>query len=92
MAEIDEIKNNIREFIRKNFLMGSNAIKFSDTDSFMNKGIVDSTGVLELVQFIQKTFNIMIEDRELIPENLDSVNQIASFLIQKKVVEKTISI
>ncbi|KMQ52516.1 Acyl carrier protein [Chitinispirillum alkaliphilum] len=78
-----DVKSTIIEFVNSNFLMGTNSIKFSDDDSFLEKGIVDSTGVLEMVSFIQKNFNIAVDDSELIPENLDSVNSIASY-IQKK--------
>lgn len=78
-----DLKMRITEFIHKNFLMSSGAIKFTNDDSFMEKGIIDSTGVLEMVNFIQQNFNIKITDEDLVPENLDSVNKIISF-VQKK--------
>ena len=84
MSEPDaDLKIRITEFINKNFLMSSGAIKFTNDDSFMEKGIIDSTGVLEMVNFIQQNFNIKITDEDLVPENLDSVNKIVSF-VQKK--------
>ena len=54
-----------------------------DDESMLEKGIIDSTGVLELVAFIESTFEIKVEDEELIPENLDSIKNIVSFLEKK---------
>ena len=54
-----------------------------DDESMLEKGIIDSTGVLELVAFIESTFDIKVEDEELIPENLDSIKNIVSFLERK---------
>jgi acyl carrier protein len=54
-----------------------------DDESMLEKGIIDSTGVLELVAFIESTFEIKVEDEELIPENLDSIKNIVSFLGKK---------
>ncbi len=76
-------KNAIRDFIDKNFLMGVGGLRYQDTDSFIAKGIIDSTGVLELVAFIQQAFGITVEDAELVPENLDSVNNISNFISRK---------
>jgi len=55
----------------------------NDDDSFLEKGIIDSTGVLELVGFIEETFNIKIEDEELIPENLDSLDKLNLYIKKK---------
>jgi len=64
--------------------MNSDAVKYSNTDSFMERGIIDSTGVLELVNFIQQTFKITVNDEDLIPENLDSVNNLVCYIKRKK--------
>ncbi len=56
----------------------------SNEDSFLEKGIIDSTGMLELIAFIGDGFHITMEDDELIPDNLDSVNRVASFIQRKK--------
>ena len=64
--------------------MNSDAVKYSNTDSFMERGIIDSTGVLELVNFIQQTFKITVNDEDLTPENLDSVNNLVSYIKRKK--------
>ena len=75
-------KNQIKEFIIENFLFGEqNGLK--DDSSFMDEGIIDSTGVLELVNFLEEEFSITIDDEELIPENLDSIINVANFLETK---------
>jgi acyl carrier protein len=79
------IRNQLRKFIVDNFMFGnSNGIK--DDASFLGEGIIDSTGVLELVAFIEETFDLRVDDEELIPENLDSVDNIVGYL-QKKGVQ-----
>jgi len=59
-----------------------------DDDSFLEKGIIDSTGVLELVAFIEENFGIKVEDEELIPENLDSIDNLVTFINSKKSLVK----
>jgi len=78
-------KQSIREFIKSNFLFGSNDTKFSDDDSFFETGIIDSTGMLELVSFVESEFGIEVADTELVPENLDSINRLVGFIDRKKV-------
>jgi len=75
----------IRGFIKSNFLFGSGDAKLSDDDSFFETGIIDSTGMLELVSFVENEFGIEVADAELIPENLDSINRLAGFIDRKKV-------
>ncbi len=77
-----KIKSQIREFIINNFMFGSSGGIRDDT-SFLGEGIIDSTGVLELVTFIEETFELKVEDEELIPENLDSVENLVGFLSRK---------
>ncbi len=60
-----------------------NPEELTDSDSLLDKGIIDSTGVLELVGFLEENYHIQIEDEELVPENLDSINNLVKF-IQKK--------
>lgn len=80
---MDEIKEKIKTFIVNNFLLGVNANNLNDSDSFLEKGIVDSTGILEVVSFIEESFSIKVEDEELLPDNLDSINHLVNF-VQKK--------
>lgn len=72
----------VRRFIVQNYLLGEDN-GFQETDSFLECGIIDSTGILELVAFIQETYNITIEDEELIPENFDSISNVSAFLGRK---------
>ena len=78
-------KHVIRQFVIDNFLFG-NSEGLEDETSFLDEGIIDSTGVLELVTFLEETYSIRIDDGELIPENLDSINNVVKF-IGKKIVQ-----
>lgn len=72
----------VREFVVENFLFGDGERLKEDT-SFMEEGIIDSTGILELVFFLEETYSIKVEDDELIPENMDNLQNIARFLERK---------
>lgn len=79
---MSEVKDTIKDFIVENFLFGdANGLK--DDTSFLDEGIIDSTGVLELVSFLEEKFGIGVEDEELIPENLDSLNNLDAYLQRK---------
>lgn len=80
---MQEPREKIRHFIRENFLFGGDD-ELRDNDSFLDMGIVDSTGVLELVSFLETEWGVPIEDSELVPENLDSVDNILQFLERKQ--------
>jgi acyl carrier protein len=80
---MEALKHDIRQFIISNFLFGQGEDKLEDGESFLDRGIVDSTGVLELVGFLQERYNIRISDDELVPDNLDSVD-LASAFVQRK--------
>jgi acyl carrier protein len=69
----------LRDFIRQNFLFDQE-LTLSDNDSFLEHGLIDSTGVLELVAFLEQHFHIAIADEELVPENLDSIHNLVRFL------------
>ena len=77
----DNIKN-IKRFIADNFLFGDDSALQENT-SFLQSGIIDSTGILELVNYLEETYHIKIQDQELVPENLDSINNIGQFLDKK---------
>ena len=79
-----EIRDQIRNFIADNFMMGKNPDDLGDSDSLLDKGIIDSTGVLELIGFLEENYNIQISDEELVPENLDSVVRLVNFVNGKK--------
>ncbi len=84
MTDQTEIRNKLREFITDNFLIGSDIEKIDDNDSFMEKEIVDSTGILELTSFVEEDFEITIEDEEMTPDNLDSIEKLSGFIISKQ--------
>ena len=73
----------IRKFVIDNYLFGEEGT-LSDEDSFMETGIIDSTGILELVRFLESTYTIKVTDEELLPDNLDSVSKIVSFILAKQ--------
>ena len=77
-----ETRDKVREFILENFLFGSDE-GLKDEVSFLDEGIIDSTGILELVSFLEETFDIAVEDEELIPENLDSIKNVVAYLEKK---------
>lgn len=76
------MNQQLRKFIVENYLFGGEC-EFSDDDSLQDKGIIDSTGVLELVAFLEESYRIEVRDDELLPENLDSINRLARFLESK---------
>jgi acyl carrier protein len=77
-----QIENEIRKFIMENFILDGE-VDLSEEDSLLEKGIIDSTGVLELVAFIEETYQFKIKDEELVPENLDSIKNILQFIQNK---------
>ncbi len=77
-----ELKSDIRNFIIENFLYGNND-GFNDDISFMEKGLIDSTGILELVAFVEEKYGISVADEELLPENFDSVNNLSRYILNK---------
>ncbi|HBA90101.1 MAG TPA: acyl carrier protein [Geobacter sp.] len=77
------LHEDIRNFIVENFLFGEEG-GLSNDSSFVKEGIVDSTGILQLVAFIQDRYLIDVEDEELVPENLDSISRVAAFIEGKK--------
>lgn len=79
---MEELRTRIRKFVVDNFLFGKEA-GLTETTSFLDQGIVDSTGVMELVAHLEKEFGVKIDDHELVPENLDSVVLAAEFVSRK---------
>ena len=73
----------MRRYITESFLPQAGLETFDDTDSFMEKGIIDSTGVLELLEFIEGEFDIKVEDEEVVPNNLDSLQKLTQFIQRK---------
>jgi acyl carrier protein len=84
VIDSEAVRKDIRQFILDTFLFGDDSGSFSDTDSFMQKGIIDSTGVLELTSFLEEKYEFQVEDEELVPTNLDSVDNLVAFVCRKK--------
>ena len=79
----DDIKQELKRFIIDNYLLGAKDYKISDSDSFLEKGIIDSIGVIELTSFIQRKYIIKIVVADIIPDNFDTLNNLERY-IQKK--------
>lgn len=79
------VEAQIRHYILENFLFTSDEQKLKNTDSFLEEGIVDSTGILELLMFIEETFGFEVEDEELLPDNFDSVERLTRYVESKAV-------
>jgi acyl carrier protein len=81
---VETYVRDIRDFIVTNFMFGQVGDGFTDEQSFLESGIIDSTGLLELVSFVEQRYGISVGDRELVPENLDSLRNISQFVARKR--------
>jgi len=82
------VESSIRHYILQNLLFTDDETRLLDSVSLLEEGIVDSTGVLELVMFVEETFGLSVEDEEIIPENFDSVERLARY-VRSKTAEVT---
>ena len=73
----------IREFIFENYMIGESEENLDNNDSFLEKGIIDSTGVLELIMFVEETYGMEVADDEVIPDNFDSVSKLCIYIGRK---------
>ena len=80
---MQDIKQVVRQYILDNFLMGDAGAGLGDDQSFLDNHIIDSTGFIELVTFLESTYKLTIQDEEMIPENLDSLSNIGRFVASK---------
>ena len=78
------LQQQIRDFVTSNFYV-ADPKALEDRTSLLDHGIIDSTGVLEVIMFIETTFGVTVEDSEMLPENLDSIERIAAFVARKQV-------
>jgi acyl carrier protein len=78
-----DIKEQVRDFVRTNFYV-ADPKALADDASLLDQGIIDSTGVLEIISFLETSFGFAVEDAEMVPENLDSIDNIASFVERKR--------
>jgi len=80
---MQSITQSVQDFVNDNFLFGQGIESLGESTSFLDEGIIDSTGVLELVMFLEDSFLISVEDEELVPDNLDSIDRLVSFVERK---------
>lgn len=80
----DQVRSQIREFVVRNFLFGDAARLPDDADSLLAAGVVDSTGVLELVDFLETDLGVSVADDETVPANLDSIANLTQFVLRKR--------
>lgn len=78
-----DVEGMIRTYIAENMLFSDNGYPHDDTASFLEEGIVDSMGIMELVMFVEETFCVTVEDEELVPDNFDSVSRLAAYIRTK---------
>ena len=79
----DAIEQEVRQFLRDNFPLGADGVTLDREDSLIEVGVIDSTGVLELIGFIEERYEVEIADEEVLPENLDSIASITRFVGEK---------
>lgn len=82
---MQDVKNLVRKFLLDNFVMGGDVVVADDT-SFMKDHILDSTGFIELILFIEETFGVKVDDAEMLPENFDSLLNIEGYVERKRMV------
>ncbi len=79
----ETIRDSVRAFVVENFLFGDTTHELAGTDSLIENGVIDSTGVLELVAFIEDRYGITVADADIVPANLDSLERITAFIALK---------
>lgn len=79
-----QLKTEIRDFIVENFLFGEGGDSLTDGQSLVEAGLIDSLGVAELVAFIESRYGVVADDEELVPDNFDSIERVASFVELKQ--------
>jgi acyl carrier protein len=81
------MEQTIRDFLAANFFLGDDPSQLAGSTSLIEAGVIDSTGVLELVGFLEEAFDIRIADEDLVPENLDSIDNIVGFVERKRAAQ-----
>jgi acyl carrier protein len=81
---MEEIRQKIRKYILDSFLFTAKEDSLDNDKSFLQNGIIDSTGILEVIGFIEEEFGIKVEDEEIVPANLDSINLISGYITRKR--------
>ena len=84
METYDGVANKIRDYLSRNFLFSDQGFTYEDDASFLELGIIDSFGFLELLHWVEEGFSISVADDELVPDNFDSVHKLSSFILGKQ--------
>jgi acyl carrier protein len=84
MKSESQIRKELRAFLKDTFFIGSATLDLKDADSFAESGTVTSTGILEVIMFLEQHFGLTIDDHELLPENFDSVDKLVQFVSRKQ--------
>jgi acyl carrier protein len=78
-----DVKDQIKKYIAENFLFSSNGFTLDDDESFLEAGVVDSLGVVELVSFVEENFHVQVPDDDIVPDNFDSVDNLAAYISRR---------
>ncbi len=89
MDQFVRIKEEIRNFIMENFLPEE---ELADDDPLLESGVIDSTGILEIVSYVQTACGVVFDDEDLVPDNLDSIEKIAAFVVRKLAALETFAL
>ena len=84
METYDAVANKIRDYLSQNFLFSDQGFTYEDDASFLELGIIDSFGFMELLHWVEHEFSISVADDELVPDNFDSVRKLSSFILGKQ--------
>jgi acyl carrier protein len=84
---MNDIKQEIRDFITENLVYSENGIAYADDASLLENGVLDSFGVMEVIAFVEEGYDVNVEDREIVPDNFDSVESIAAYVTRKTTKE-----
>lgn len=82
--DAETFERELRKYIVENFLFGDESAELADDTSFLETGMIDSTGVLELIRYVEETCAIAVSDDEIVPDNLDSIAKISRFVRAKQ--------
>lgn len=82
-SQNQQVKSTLRNYVLENYLFTDDQHALADDDSFLDKSIVDSTGIMEIIFFIEEEYNLKVTDEEMIPENLDSINNLVAYISKK---------
>ena len=80
---MSDIKQELRAYISENFIVSATA-SLADDASLLDSGVVDSTGFIELISFLEEHFGIQVKDEEMVPENLDSIANLDAYVKRKR--------